>query len=208
MNKSANFTATLKLKICVLGLVLGGVALIFSGGYMQAKAHFAQFLIENAWQKTLNDSQFHKPWSWADTYPVAKLRFERQQGDRNDLYVLAGASGRNLAFGPAAMLVDNEINVWGNTVIAGHRDSHFSLLKYVKPGDTIAVEDANADEMTYRVVNTQIVHQSQIEFSDNDEVMLTLVTCYPFDSISPNTEYRLVVTALPVSSNRHYPISA
>ncbi|WP_394205804.1 class GN sortase [Shewanella waksmanii] len=196
------------IKATAITFFLGGLGLLVTGGYMQAKAHFAQFLIESAWQKTLDDSEYHKPWSWADTYPVAKLHFERQQGSDQELYVLAGASGRNLAFGPAAMLVDNEINVWGNTVIAGHRDSHFSLLKYVKPGDIIAVESADAQQMKYKIVTTEILHQSHIRFAANDDLMLTLVTCYPFESINPDTQYRLVVTAYPMTSDGHYSISA
>lgn len=44
MNKSANFTATLKLKICVLGLVLGGVALIFLEDICKLKPILLSFL--------------------------------------------------------------------------------------------------------------------------------------------------------------------
>lgn len=96
----------------LVGLVLIGITLFGKGFYMQAKAHFAQYLIEQAWAKTLIDGQSHKPWSWADTYPVAKLSIEQAKrpnhfdgpASNDSLYVLAGASGRNLAFGPALVL--------------------------------------------------------------------------------------------------------
>ena len=128
---------------------------------MQAKAHFAQFLIERAWDKTLLDRQQHKPWSWADTYPVAKLYFGDEQGQLSGapLYVLAGASGRNLAFGPAAILAHNQINHWGNTVIAGHRDTHFSRLRGMHSGQVITMQDASSQIVRYRVLGTKIVDE-------------------------------------------------
>ncbi len=50
--------------IVIVVLVVAGSAMLFKGGYMQAKAMFAQFLIEKAWAKSLADGQAHKPWSW------------------------------------------------------------------------------------------------------------------------------------------------
>lgn len=38
-------------------------------GYIKAKAILAQYLLEDAWQQTLDDGQPHKPWDWADTFP-------------------------------------------------------------------------------------------------------------------------------------------
>ncbi|MCG9738995.1 class GN sortase [Shewanella insulae] len=187
--------------VLLLTALMAAMTLIFKGGYMQAKAHFAQFLIEQAWDKTLADRQQHKPWSWADTYPVAKLHFVDEQGRRRGapLFVLAGASGRNLAFGPAAILANNQINHWGNTVIAGHRDTHFARLEGVHPGQVITLQDASAKTVSYRVLGTKVVdEQDTALLAQEDALRLTLVTCYPFDSLGGQSRQRFVVVAAPM----------
>ena len=202
--------------IAVLFIV--GLCLIIQGGYMQAKAYFSQFLIQQAWQKTLQDQEQHKPWSWADTYPVAKLKFIKTNHERDalldsaatdaigeaeapSLYVLAGASGRNLAFGPAQILSSAAVNSVGNTVIAGHRDTHFSLLKEVKMGQLLILQNAQGVEVLYKVINTQVVHESDTSvMNDSGQKQLTLVTCYPFNSVVAGGELRYIVTAVPVNN--------
>ena len=105
-------------------LLLLASTMVVKGGYMQAKAHFAQYLIERAFTQTLADNNPHKPWSWADTHPVAKMRFisPKFKSSENDLYILAGISGRTLAFGPGLFLGGATAGEQGNTIIAGHRD--------------------------------------------------------------------------------------
>ena len=65
---------------------------------MPVKAEVAQQLLNRAWTATSDDRRNVKPWPWADTWPVARLRLP---GSGEPLTVLAGASGRNLAFAPA-----------------------------------------------------------------------------------------------------------
>ncbi|MCL1074925.1 class GN sortase [Shewanella dokdonensis] len=173
-------------------LLLSGLILVAKGGYMQAKAMFAQYLIEEAWNKSLQDRQPHKPWFWADTHPVGKLWI----GDNPPLYVLAGASGRNLAFGPAQMMSSAKPGELGNTVIAGHRDTHFAVLAYARRGQTVRLQTMDGATHFYRIRATRIVHQSQTQWLENsDESLLTLVTCYPFNALSGGAELRFLVEA-------------
>ncbi|MGS0680145.1 class GN sortase [Shewanella sp. 125m-7] len=192
-------------------LLIFGAGLVVHGGYMQAKAHFAQFLIQQAWQKTLQDRKPHKPWSWADTHPVAKLDFLSAipvQGDTkgeadsegDSLYVLAGASGRNLAFGPAHMLSTANINARGNTVIAGHRDTHFSRLSGTKVGQLFRLQSASGKHLIYRVKEIKVVHESDTSvIQEYDQSLLTLVTCYPFGAEISGGPLRFVVQAVPIN---------
>lgn len=188
-------------------LLLGGT-LLGKGLYMQAKAHFAQYLIEQAWTKTLEDGQSHKPWSWADTYPVAKLSFQQNSqvshfdriASNDSLYVLAGASGRNLAFGPGLVLSSARAGDSGNTVIAGHRDTHFSILKGMTVGRQLSLQTASGKDILYQVVATEVVHESQTEvMAPSSDDRLTLITCYPFDALEGGAELRFVVQAIPVT---------
>nr|WP_235781863.1 class GN sortase [Shewanella vesiculosa] len=177
---------------------------------MQAKAHFAQFLIERAFEQTLVDNQPHKPWSWADTHPVAKMRVLQQQTDGfqplgSDLYVLAGASGRNLAFGPGLMLGGAGLGEQGNTIIAGHRDSHFMRLQYVKLGDIIELYSTEGERVLYQITATEVVHETDMKvLAPTAEKHLTLITCYPFDQLSGNAEYRYIVEAKPIDTQPLY----
>ena len=178
--------------LAMILLLLSGLVLVAKGGYMQAKAMFAQYLIEDAWNKSLQDGQSHKPWFWADTHPVAKLWI----GDNPPLYVLAGASGRNLAFGPAQMMGGAKPGELGNTVIAGHRDTHFAVLAYARRGQIVRLQTMNGDTHFYRIRATRIVHESQtLWLANGDESLLTLVTCYPFNALTGGAELRFLVEA-------------
>lgn len=178
--------------LAALMLMLVGAAVMAKGGYMQAKAMFAQYLIEEAWDKTIKDGAAHKPWFWADTHPIGKLWI----GDNQPLYVLAGASGRNLAFGPAQVLSSAAAGKGGNTVIAGHRDTHFAVLAHAKKGQEIRLQSMTGDIYYYRIRSTMIVHQSQTQWlQDQGAPMLTLLTCYPFNALNGGAELRFVVQA-------------
>jgi len=194
-------------RFLVVGLFLIGATLLGKGLYMQAKAHFAQYLIEQAWTKTLADGQSHKPWSWADTYPVAKLSIYREQAANSDieaelndsLYVLAGASGRNLAFGPSLVLSSAPAGQKGNTVIAGHRDTHFAILNGMAVGRRLSLQTLKGNNIIYEVVATQVVNETETQFmAPSDDNRLTLITCYPFDALQGGAELRFVVQAIPV----------
>ncbi|MDT3273775.1 class GN sortase [Shewanella sp. SP2S2-4] len=194
-------------RFLVVGLFLIGATLLGKGLYMQAKAHFAQYLIEQAWTKTLADGQSHKPWSWADTYPVAKLSFYREQAANSDieaelndsLYVLAGASGRNLAFGPSLVLSSAPAGQKGNTVIAGHRDTHFAILNGMAVGRRLSLQTLKGNHIIYEVVATQVVNETETQFmARSADNRLTLITCYPFDALQGGAELRFVVQAIPV----------
>ena len=67
------------------------------GAWIHAKAWLAQLLLQRAWERTLRGEAAAKPWPWADTWPVARLRVPAHGVD---LIVLSGVSGRTLAFGP------------------------------------------------------------------------------------------------------------
>jgi sortase A len=96
----------------------------FLAVYIYIKAESAQYLIADAWHKNLQSDVQHKPWPWADTYPVAVLIIEHQSW-----YILAGASGRNLVFAPTHVSSTPVPGELGNSMIIGHRDTQFSSLK-------------------------------------------------------------------------------
>ena len=149
------------------------------GVYIKAKAELAQVLLERAWQQTLEDGEPHKAWSWADTWPVAKIEFPSQGTSQ---IVLSNTSGEALAFGPGHLLGSPLPGGNGTAVIAGHRDTHFSLLRELENDETVIVTTSDGTRRKY------IIRESKIVFADNSHINpragagLVLVTCYPFDA--------------------------
>jgi len=176
----------------IVALVIGTVCLV-DGCWVYAKALLAQELIGAAWQRSRAGEQDAKPWWWADTRPVAKLVIGR--GAR-ELMVLEGASGRNLAFGPVHDAASVLPGRPGNSVIEGHRDTHFRVLRELKPGDPISVELSDGKRFSFVVVDLRVadIRQSRISLG-GERPRLTLVTCYPFDAIRAGGPLRYVVTA-------------
>lgn len=176
------------------GLLVAAIVFLADSLYIDAKAELAQILIQRAFERSIRQETPVKPWEWADTWPVARL-VSQPQGI--DTYVLSGAQGSALAFGPGHIDGTDSPGGKGTSVIAGHRDTHFGFLRELAPGDGIEVQDS-AGQWSYWVVDA-------IEVIDTSErptltiepgaQALYLVTCYPFDAVSPGGDLRYVVTA-------------
>jgi sortase A len=174
-------------------LGLAGLVLVAQGLWIPTKAWVAQRLIERAWENSLGGQAEIRPWPWADTWPIARLRLPSVE---EPLYALAGASGQALAFGPAHVSASAQPSERDNVVFAGHRDTHFASLRQLEIGDEIVIETA-ISLMRYRIVETAVVHESRMDLLDRTgRAELRLITCYPFDSIIPGGPLRYVVHAV------------
>jgi len=183
----------ISLKVLLIVLPLCGMWQIGSASYIHAKAILAQVLLETAWDKTVHGQQEVKPWPWADTWPISRLDVPGLGIDR---IVLAGASGSSLAFGPGHLFGSSFPGQQGNTVIAGHRDTHFRFLKDIQRGELIQLQSLTGKMIQYKVSETIIVDEKQTEYLANtSENTLTLITCYPFDAIRPGGPLRYLVIA-------------
>ncbi|MCI2284166.1 sortase [Colwellia sp. MSW7] len=192
---------------------------IARGSYMVLKAHVAQYLLAQAWQTHSTNDKNHisqkdkgtkvKPWSWADFYPVAKLRFD---GMDITQIVLSNDSGQALAFGPGlnqslSADIDSNKEV---VVISAHKDTHFSILKDLKLKDHITLTLKSGLKQTFTVNNMSVIdleteqlvitRQNTIEGrkdekNQNNKLIkeLVLVTCYPFYGVGNDTKLRYVV---------------
>jgi len=163
------------------------------GTYIPAKAWFAQELMLRAWARTRSGEDRATPWPWADTWPVARLT---ARAGEVDLIVLAGSSGRTLAFGPGHLSASAMPGEPGNAVIAGHRDTHFQFLKNVQLGEQLMLESSKGLTHQYEVVGVDIVDSRKASLVlDTEDAILSLVTCYPFDAREAGGPLRYVVTA-------------
>ncbi|HVW71023.1 MAG TPA: class GN sortase [Steroidobacteraceae bacterium] len=180
-------------------LALGiGVACFAEAVWIKGKAVLAQVLIERAWRQAQAGVLAPKPWPWADTTPIAKLELPNHGSgdDAIELMVLDGVSPRNLAFGPNHDTATVRPGIRGNSVIEGHRDTHFRALQQVRVGDRVRIQGLDERWVSFMVVDVRVVDSRRFRIAlDSDVARLTLVTCFPFDAIVPGGPLRWVVTA-------------
>lgn len=185
----------------VMSVTLLGLACVLGvqAAWLPLKAQLAQNLLERAWNRTLAGEPRPRPWPWADTSPVGVLEAPAQS---QRLLILEGASGRNLAFGPAALGPLDQPDV----LISGHRDTHFAFLEDLTLGDPLIVRSPG-DLRAYRVEHMEVVDSRLARMVVETGIdRLTLVTCYPFDAIAPGGPLRWVVTAIPVTAQPEEPL--
>jgi sortase A len=174
--------------LCSGGFALG------KGTYVYAKAELAQYLIARAWADAGNATAAHPPWPWADTYPIARLRVPARG---IETFVLEGAHGQALAFGPGRLSASAALGAAGNSVVAGHRDTHFRFLAALEPGDVILVDLPTGRTVRYAVERAYVTHEHDVAplQQTRAEPVLTLITCYPFDALRAGGPLRYIVEA-------------
>ena len=160
-------------------LSLLGLFLLGQGLWIHAKAMLAQVLLQRAFAATLATGHIVKPWSWADTWPVARIEVPRLG---MSAIVLHGSSGQALAFGPGHVEATPDAGERGTAVYSAHRDTHFAFLADVRPGDDIRVTRSDGATFRFRVTNTSVVRwdASGID-AGADGRRLILSTCWPLD---------------------------
>ena len=180
-------------RILVASLLCLGFWQFGQGAYIPAKAWVAQELMSRAWRRADEGAARPAPWPWADTWPVARLS---AKGGDIELIVLAGGSGRTLAFGPGHLSISALPGEAGNSIIAGHRDTHFQFLQFMRPGESIEIETPGGKRHLYQVTSIDVVDSRRGSLVlDTDEAMLSLVTCYPFNALQAGGPMRYVVSA-------------
>ena len=181
-------------KIIVSVLIVAGISFLCAGFWIPAKAILAQHLLQRAWQQSLTTGNIVKPWPWADTWPVGRLTNDRLG---IDLIVLEGESGEVLAFGPGHLRASSAPGEGGHCMLAGHRDTSFAFLKDLKTGDILFLEGKGGKEH-FLVRTTGVVQAEDLYLDSEREGFLTLITCFPFKAVIPNTPDRFIVTAIKV----------
>lgn len=167
-----------------------GLILFVQGAYIHAKALLAQVLLERAFAETIATGHTTKPWSWADTWPVARIKVQRIHARA---IVLDGSSGQALAFGPGHVELTPNAGERGVALYAAHRDTHFRFLRDVAIGDEIDVTRNDGKTFRYRADGNSIVRfdNSGIDPLSNG-YELVLSTCWPFDALTSGPERYLL----------------
>ena len=186
-------------RVTALVLALAGLVLFGQGGYIHVKALIAQVLLGRAFREAIVSGHSVKPWSWADTWPIARIEVKRLHASA---IVLAGSSGQALAFGPGHVELTPDAGERGVAVYSAHRDTHFRFLKDVTVGDQIDVTRSDGKAFHYRADRASVVRfdTSGIEPLGN-EYELVLSTCWPFDAVTSGPE-RYILHATIIGPSR------
>ncbi|NLS72095.1 class GN sortase [Bradyrhizobium brasilense] len=183
-----------------LAFALIGLILFGQGAYIHAKALLAQVLLERAFAESIATGQPVRPWSWADTWPVARIEVKRLHASA---IVLAGSSGQALAFGPGHVEQTVDAGERGVAAYSAHRDTHFRFLRDVTIGDEIDVTRSDGKMFRYRADRSSVVRfdQSGIDpLTDRRELVLS--TCWPFDALTSGPERYLLHATLVETDSR------
>ena len=170
----------------VLSLLLlaGGSCLLYVGAREYFDSRAGQTEAAREFERPVSDSPETRAATQATSVrtiqrgeTLAKLKIPRLN---SELYVVEGDGARELRRGPGHLEGTAMPGENGNCVIAGHRDTHFRVLKDIREGDDIVLQ-TDAGQFLYRVKRTQIVtpdNTAALQPTSNAE--LNLITCYPF----------------------------
>lgn len=170
-------------KFASYALMAGGVVLLFLGARDVFEARIGQTEARRAFEKVglSKPSPFIAGEKSRPRIPlgdaIAKLMIPRLN---TELYVVEGDGGTELRRGPGHVEGSAMPGQDGNCIIAGHRDTHFRVLKDIRKGDEIVLQTGGG-QYTYRVKGTQVVLPSNTSsLKPTDRAELHLITCYPF----------------------------
>lgn len=84
----------------------------------------------------------------------------------------------------------------GNVSIAGHRNTHFRKLEWIRRGDEIVLKSA-VGQFRYRVEWMRLFKPHDVQVLDASHgPAVTLITCFPFEYVG-SAPLRMIVRALP-----------
>jgi sortase A len=178
------------LNLFALFSLLIAAGLLGKSLWITAKAELAQVLLHRAFTQSMVSGDIVKPWSWADTWPVAEIKIPRIGADA---IVLSGSTSEALAFGPTWLTDTARPGNPGTAVLAAHRDTHFAFLKDVERRDMISITRTDGLTFHYRVTNMRVAQWNTSGIDRHAKGHhLVLSTCWPFDAMERGTERYIV----------------
>jgi len=164
----------------LMALSIAGLCLAGQGAVIPVKALLAQVLLERAFARSQSTGAPVKAWPWADTVPVARISVPRLGVSQ---VILSGGSGEALAFGPTLVPGSAALGQTGTAVVAAHRDTHFSFMQALQPGDVVIVETTDGHRVSFRLQGGYVVRNDRFAVAPHAVApTLVLSTCWPFDA--------------------------
>jgi sortase A len=90
---------------------------------------------------------------------------------------------------------------YGNIGIAGHRNTHFKKMEWIRQGDEMILTSSE-DRYRYLVESIRLVTPDDVEVLDDSlGPAITIVTCFPFEYVG-HAPQRFIVRAVPDQETR------
>jgi sortase A len=187
------------LVICYTGVMYFETAV-----YQMAEASRLEASLSAAKPSRLPDPVLQGPRRAVDRgFPFGRIEIPRI---RVSAVVVEGVTTRNLRVAVGHMPGTAFPGDSGNVAIAGHRDSFFRNLRYVRVNDTILLTTLYG-VYQYSVTEIKVVQPDDLSVIGHfEDPVLTLITCYPFYFAGPAPQ-RFIVHARPASAGEP-PLSA
>jgi len=190
------------LRVISYSLILSGLIIASVGVYSVLSTQRAEQEAQAQWDRQIAERPPEPP-------SIPSPRREVQKGEmlarlsidrlKSQWVVLEGADRDVLKRGPGHLPDTALPGARGNSVIAGHRDTQFRVLRNIEIGEEISVETEGRTYL-YRVTDRRVVAPTDTSSLDSTPTpTLTLVTCYPFYYVGPAPK-RFIVRAELVSS--------
>ncbi|HUK18490.1 MAG TPA: class D sortase [Bryobacteraceae bacterium] len=169
------------IQVLSLLLMAAGAVLLFQGARVFFESQFGQTEASRQFEGSSGaPANAPREAKWVrprDGEAFAKLTIPRLD---TELYIVEGDDSADLRRGPGHLRGTAMPGDDGNCVIAGHRDTHFRVLKDIRKGDDIILETSRG-QFLYRVERTSIVPPSNTTpLQPTPGAELNLITCYPF----------------------------
>jgi sortase A len=182
---------------------LGYCAAVFIGAkiYQAAAAREFSRALQTQAAKAARSTREVRALSLAEGSAIGRLAIPRLG---LSMMVVEGAGERDLELAVGHIPGTSLPGEAGNAGIAGHRDTFFRPLRFIRKNDDISVTTSSG-EYRYRVVSTEIVKPDDVRvLYPSKTEMLTLVTCYPFNFVGPAPR-RFIIRAERLGSSSEGP---
>ncbi|HWQ56488.1 MAG TPA: class D sortase [Bryobacteraceae bacterium] len=167
-------------KLLSLALIVAGATLLSLGAREYIGSIWTQREAAKRWEDSSRTAATKAGTKQAvpDLGPAfARLSIPRLE---SSWFVFPGVGKEELRLGPGHMPGSALPGMRGNVIIAGHRDTHFRVLKDVHEGDELLVETRQG-RFRYKVAKISIVKPTNTKaLQDTAEPVMNLITCYPF----------------------------
>ncbi len=162
-------------------LIAGGAFFLFWGAGEYLASRTGQWQAARAFDRSLVAAPSLPPSAVMPTpqrgATFAKLIIPRLNAE---LYIVEGDDHADLRRGPGHITGTALPGAAGNCIIAGHRDTHFRVLKDIRDGDDIVLQTL-AGQYLYRVHLTKVIPPTDTAVLEPTRTpRLSLITCYPF----------------------------
>lgn len=174
-------------------LVVLGLAWAIPAYWTGFSARVTQWLLEQAWQDALEGKPPRRVLAFSDQ-TLGRLSW---QDGNADWIILAGESDQNLRYAPILVEGSTLPGQGGTTLVAAHKDTHFSVLEHIQSGSMLIWQTRTGERLGFQVRETRVVDARHWQPPASGSGQLILTTCYPFDS-SRGGPLRWVVMATPL----------